>query len=106
MTYYLFDDGRKYFHNNIFSSVWPEEAELLANSATVNYNYSGAQTAESITYGNLTLSGSGIKTLQVQLLTEYFLWKEQQLLLGLLHMGPLQRFNITQLHPELPDRNG
>ncbi len=35
---------------------------LNGTGATVNYNYAGAQTVRVVTYKNLTLSGSGVKT--------------------------------------------
>jgi hypothetical protein len=60
-TAFQIDNGGTYTHNNTTATVWGGTESLNSNS-TVNYGYAGAQTVEGITYGNLTLSGSGAKT--------------------------------------------
>ncbi|MFA4917250.1 MAG: hypothetical protein WC560_11360, partial [Syntrophales bacterium] len=44
------------------SGNWTNSGAFTANSSTVIYNAAGAQTCAVVTYYNLTLSGSGIKT--------------------------------------------
>ena len=45
-------------NNNIFNGI-----NTFASGSTVNYMMTGAQTVAGISYSNLTLSGSGVKTL-------------------------------------------
>ncbi len=55
------EDGGTLNHNvnslTIFSGT-----VILGSSSTVNYGYAGTQTVYQVTYGNLTLAGSGAKT--------------------------------------------
>ena len=49
-------------YTHIVSGNWTNSGTFTANSSTVIYNAYGAQTCAVVTYNNLTLSGSDIKT--------------------------------------------
>jgi len=60
-TTFQIDNGGTYLHNhntniNIFSGI-----NIFGDSSTVNYMLAGAQTVAGVSYGNLILSGSGVK---------------------------------------------
>ncbi len=62
-TTFQIDNGGAYYHNhntnnNIFNGI-----NTFASGSTVDYMMTGAQAVAGISYGNLTLSGSGVKTL-------------------------------------------
>lgn len=61
-TTLLIDDGGTLNHNVNSTSVFGG-TETFGNTSIINYGYAGAQTVLSATYGNLTISGSGIKSL-------------------------------------------
>ncbi len=56
------DDGGNLNHNVNTLTVFSGTV-TFGNTSTVNYGFAGAQTIYSTAYGNLTLSGSGVKTL-------------------------------------------
>ena len=62
-TTFQIDNGGTYLHNhntniNIFSGI-----NIFGATSTVNYMLAGAQTVAGVSYNNLTISGSGTKTL-------------------------------------------
>lgn len=59
-TSFEINDGGTYNHNNNTSAVWGGTETIGANS-TINYGFAGDQPIGNITYGNLTISGSGNK---------------------------------------------
>ena len=55
------DGGGTYSHGT--TNALPGTTKTFQATGTVNYSYAGAQTVEALTYGHLTISGSGTKTL-------------------------------------------
>ncbi len=61
-TTLLIQDNGTLDHNVNSSAIFNGQ-ESFANASTVNYGYNGDQTVADASYGNLTLCGSGIKTI-------------------------------------------
>ncbi|MBK8807548.1 MAG: T9SS type A sorting domain-containing protein [Bacteroidales bacterium] len=61
-TQFQINNGSTYNHNTSTTTVWGG-SETIGATSTVNYGYAGDQTVVALTYGNLILSGSGVKTL-------------------------------------------
>ncbi|HEX2921312.1 MAG TPA: DUF2341 domain-containing protein [Bacteroidales bacterium] len=61
-TMLVIDDGGILNHNNNSLSIFGG-ARVISGSSTVNYGMIGNQTVLDAGYGNLTLSGSGLKTI-------------------------------------------
>ena len=55
------DNGGTYSHGT--TNSLPGTTKTFQATSTVNYSYAGVQNVEALTYGHLTISGSGTKTL-------------------------------------------
>jgi hypothetical protein len=56
-------DNGGLLNHNVNSVTIFGGTESIGNSSTVSYGFAGAQTVVNATYGNLTLSGTGLKTI-------------------------------------------